>query len=107
LRDEEGIPEEDEEFFLTISVKLHVGAEGPDRPVELRMSDDLRPRRRRCDLRPILRAGNDRRRDAAKEPLVPFVDGCSTRLYEKFIRAAEPRRLSRREDDRSPHGRDS
>jgi hypothetical protein len=107
LRYEEGIGEEHEELIGPIEVDLEIGGERPYGAVVFAVRDHVRPRRRRCYLSHVFGSRNDRRRDIAEEPLVPLVNGDAARLYEKLILSAEARRLSRREDDRAPHGRDS
>ena len=108
LGSDKGIGEEDEEFAL-VRIGFEIRSESTDRAVVLGVTDYPRyPRKSEGDFRRLLGASNDRGRDTVEKPLVPRVNGNPARLDEKLIRAAEPRRLTRRENDCVPlHGRDS
>jgi hypothetical protein len=108
LRSDQGIGEEDEEFAL-VRIGFEVRSESTDRAVVLGVTDYARdPRESECDFRRLFRTGNDGGRDTVEKPLVPRVNRKPARLDEKLIRAAEPRRLTRCENDRiTNHGRDS
>jgi hypothetical protein len=108
LRGDKGIGEEDEEFAL-VRIGFEIRSESTDRAVVLGVTDyACDPRKSEGDFRRLFRTGNDRGRDTVEKSLVPRVNGKPARLDKKLIRAAEPRRLTRRENDRiTDHGRDS
>jgi hypothetical protein len=108
LRSDKGIGEEDEEFAL-VRIGFEVRSESTDGAVVFGVTDyPCDPREREGDFRRLFRTGNDRGWDTFEKPLVPRVNGKPARLDEKLIRAAEPRRLTRSENDCVPlHGRDS
>jgi hypothetical protein len=108
LRSDKSIGEEDEEFAL-VRIGFEVRSESTDRAVIRGVTDYARdPRERERDFRRLLGTSNDRGRDTVEKPLVPRVNGEPARLNEKLIRAAEPGRLTRCENDRiTNHGRDS